>query len=127
MSIELRYHPLIPNRTCQRWNCPHLANITFEDIRVTGAARAGDIHGFRGDLLENLRFKNVSFARLPHAGWTCGYVDLSTFVAEGVSPTLNCSGGPNKDGEGLGPLLQAAQPSPDASTAAEAEELLPGM
>ena len=65
MSIELRYHPLIPNRTCESWDCPAFEDITFEDVRATGAARAGDINGFKGDLLRGLRFRNVSFATPP--------------------------------------------------------------
>ena len=51
MSIELRYHPLIPNRTCHPWDCPAFENVSFEDIAISGARRAGDIAGFAGDPL----------------------------------------------------------------------------
>lgn len=65
LSIELRYHPLIPNRSCHvnyeanEGDCPIFQDIRFEDIRVTGAARAGDINGFQGDQLQGLAFRNV--------------------------------------------------------------------
>jgi len=94
MSIELRYHPLIPNRTCHPWDCPSFEGVAFEDIRVTAAARAGDIAGFRGDLLRRLSFRNISFAQAPRTGWSCGYVDLASFEAHGVQPRLECSEGP---------------------------------
>lgn len=93
MSIELRYHPLIPNRTCQSWNCPVFEDISFEDIAITGAERAGDINGFKGDLLQGLRFKNVTFQTKPKHGWTCGYVNLTSFEATSVEPPLACSTG----------------------------------
>ena len=101
MSIELRYHPLIPNRTCQRWDCPRFSDVTFEDIRITGAARAGDIAGFDGDLLEKLTFKNVTFVNPPPRSWSCGYVDTSSFVATGVTPPLQCSNGPRESQDSL--------------------------
>jgi len=97
LSIELRYHPLIPNRTCHvnreanEGDCPIFENVSFEDIRVTGAKRAGDIAGFKGDLLEGLSFKNVSFETPPAGGWNCGFVDLHTFSAVNVTPPMTCS------------------------------------
>ena len=94
LSIELRYHPLIPNRTCAAWDCPLFEDVTFQDIRATGAVRAGDIAGFRGDLLRGLRFDNVTFAERPKQGWQCGYVDLASFSATGVDPPLRCVEGP---------------------------------
>jgi hypothetical protein len=94
MSIELRYHPLLPNRTCHDWDCPRLRDVSFEDIRITGAARAGDLSGLKGDLLQGLTFSNVSFATLPPVGWSCSYVNLSSFKSTGVSPPLSCSSGP---------------------------------
>jgi hypothetical protein len=36
MSIELRYHPLIANRTCKSWDCPTFKDIHFEDMVITG-------------------------------------------------------------------------------------------
>lgn len=95
MSIELRYHPLIPNRTCQPWDCPVFEDIRFEDIAATGASRCGDINGFKGDLLQGLTFKNVTFAETPKGGWSCGYVNLTSFSATGVDPPLACSSGPS--------------------------------
>lgn len=56
---------MIPNRTCtvnvpaNEGNCPIFQDISFEDIIATGAQRAGDIHGFEGDLLRGLSFRNV--------------------------------------------------------------------
>jgi len=94
MSIELRYHPLIPHRTCKDWNCPKFEDVLFQDIRVTGAKRAGDINGFKGDLLKGLTLQNVTFSETPSQGWSCGYVDLSTFRATNVNPPLKCSTGP---------------------------------
>eukprot|EP01044_Picomonas_judraskeda_P035383 COSAG03_NODE_15111_length_440_cov_174.982405_1_plen_70_part_01 len=53
-GIELRYHPLIPNRTCHvnleslEGDCPIFKDITFEDISIAGATKAGDISGFQG-------------------------------------------------------------------------------
>eukprot|EP00927_Polykrikos_kofoidii_P077578 TRINITY_DN74510_c0_g1_i1.p1 TRINITY_DN74510_c0_g1~~TRINITY_DN74510_c0_g1_i1.p1 ORF type:complete len:456 (+),score=62.94 TRINITY_DN74510_c0_g1_i1:56-1369(+) len=94
MSIELRYHPLIPNRTCHKWDCPLFENIHFEDIRATGASRAGDINGFDGDLLKGLTFRNVTFAEAPEQGWSCAYVDTKSFSAIDVDPPLSCSSGP---------------------------------
>eukprot|EP00038_Savillea_parva_P030910 m.81295 g.81295 ORF g.81295 m.81295 type:complete len:458 (+) comp9402_c1_seq1:109-1482(+) len=94
MSIELRYHPLIPNRTCTPWDCPLFDGVHFEDIVATGAARAGDINGFKGDLLNGLTFKNVTFKETPKLGWSCGYVNLDTFSAQDVQPPLTCSSGP---------------------------------
>lgn len=93
MSIELRYHPLIPNRTCEAWKCPTFENITFEDINIAGAQRAGDINGFQGDLLRGLAFRNVTFETLPKEGWTCGFVDMETFTSSDVKPPLQCSSG----------------------------------
>ena len=94
MSVELRYHPLIPNRTCLPWDCPLFSNVRFEDISIAGAARAGDINGFKGDLLQGLSFKNVTFKELPAGGWSCGYVNLTTFSAVDVTPPLKCVTGP---------------------------------
>ena len=100
ISIELRYHSLIPNRTCHvnyndnSGDCPVFNNVTFEDIHATGAARAGDIAGFKGDLLRGLTFRNVTFATKPAKGWTCGYVDVATFKATQMSLPLKCSEGP---------------------------------
>eukprot|EP00035_Acanthoeca_spectabilis_P009015 m.161537 g.161537 ORF g.161537 m.161537 type:complete len:187 (+) comp14579_c0_seq2:46-606(+) len=94
MSIELRYHPLIPNRTCTKWTCPTFENVNFEDILVTSAERAGDINGFAGDLLNGLSFKNVTIMEKPPLGWTCGYVNMSTFAAVQVEPPLACVSGP---------------------------------
>jgi len=113
MSIELRYHPLIPNRTCTSWDCPLFRNVTFEDIRITGAARAGDINGFLGDQLEQLTFRNVTFQQTPARGWTCGYVDLDSFVAKDVSPPLECHAGssPKRLTSGEGPGMSSADPS----------------
>ena len=93
-NISPRYHPLIPNRTCNHWDCPLFQNIHFEDIAITGAVRAGDINGFKGDLLQGLTFKNVTFEKVPKEGWKCGYVDLDTFKAEDVVPPLKCVSGP---------------------------------
>eukprot|EP00041_Stephanoeca_diplocostata_P014180 m.255214 g.255214 ORF g.255214 m.255214 type:complete len:484 (-) comp19612_c0_seq1:225-1676(-) len=95
MSIELRYHALIPNRTCLSWDCPLFADVSFEDIVITGAARAGDINGFKGDLLQGLRFSNVSFVNTPALGWKCGYVNTSSFSAIDVRPPLACNEGPS--------------------------------
>ena len=66
-------------------DCPIFQDILFEDIRATGAVRAGDIAGFKGDLLQGLTFRNVTFETPPSTGWTCGYVDVDTFTAEEVS------------------------------------------
>ena len=62
---------------------------------VLGAVRAGDINGFKGDLLQGLSFRNVSFQTPPKHGWSCGYVDAATFIAEDVVPKLTCSQGPS--------------------------------
>ena len=100
LSIELRYHPLIPNRTCHvnvatnEGDCPIFEDIRFEDIVVTGAVRAGDIAGFKGDLLRGLTFKNLTFRTKPKTGWSCGYVDMDSFSAVGVAPPLKCTNGP---------------------------------
>ena len=99
MSIELRYHPLIPNRTCHvnlatnQGDCPIFQDVTFEDIVVTGARTAGDINGFKGDLLKGLTFRNLTFKETPKQGWSCGYVDQATFSATAVNPPLSCSTG----------------------------------
>lgn len=99
ISIELRYHPLIPNRTCDvnvpalEGDCPIFKDISFEDIVIAGAVRAGDINGFKGDLLRGLTFRNVSFTEKPKGDWTCGYTDLTSFSAIDVSPPLTCSNG----------------------------------
>ena len=90
MSIELRYHPLIPNRTCQSWNCPAFEGVRFGNISVISAGQAGDINVFKGDLLEGLVFKNVTFQETPKQSWSCGFVNLTTFVAEDVVPPLSC-------------------------------------
>ena len=93
MSVEMRYHPLLPNRTCRgSWECPLFENVSFEDISITGARRAGDLAGLPGDPLRGLRFRNVSFRHLPPQGWHCSHVDLKSFVAEDVSPPLHCTG-----------------------------------
>ena len=81
LSIKLRYHPLIPNRTCTvnraagSGNCPIFQDITFEDISVKGADCAGNIAGFKGDLLEGLVFRNVTFETPPKDGWRCAHTD----------------------------------------------------
>ena len=99
MSIELRYHPLIPNRTCHvnlgtlEGTCPIFKDVAFEDISIGGAHKAGDISGFKGDLLQGLSFKNVSFAEKPTVDWNCGYTDLASFSAVDVRPPLTCSSG----------------------------------
>ena len=107
ISIELRYHPLIPNRTCHvnvetlEGDCPIFKDIAFEDITVAGATRAGDINGFVGDPLRGLTFKNVSFlSELPSSrGWNCGYTDLASFSAVNVQPQLTCHSGEAKQQE----------------------------
>eukprot|EP00037_Helgoeca_nana_P007503 m.68334 g.68334 ORF g.68334 m.68334 type:complete len:112 (-) comp18306_c0_seq4:73-408(-) len=93
-SIELKYHPLIPNRTCTQWDCPQFDGVHFEDIVITSAERAGDINGFAGDLLNGLTFKNVTFKEKPKLGWSCGYVNPDTFSAVQVDPPLSCASGP---------------------------------
>ena len=100
ISIELRYHPLIPNRTCHvnletlEGDCPIFKDIRFEDITVANATRAGDINGFLGDPLYGLAFNNVTFADLASGGgWQCGYTDLASFSAVDVRPPLTCSSG----------------------------------
>ena len=104
MSIELRYHPLLPNRTCHvnrealAGDCPIFSNVSFEDIAVTGAARAGDLNGFDGDLLHGLSFRNVTFKEAPKQGWTCGYTDLASFSQVAVDPPITCSAGPTGSG-----------------------------
>jgi hypothetical protein len=90
MSIELLYHPLIPHRACESWNCPTFENISFVDISIAAAQRAGGIHGLPGDPLRGLVFRNVTFETLPKIGWNCGFVDIATFEAEGVVPPLQC-------------------------------------
>lgn len=100
LSIELRYHPLIPNRTCHinreanEGDCPIFEDISFEDIRATSAVRAGDIAGFKGDLLQGLSFKNITFETAPKTGWNCGFVDVRSFSAVDVAPPMSCSTGP---------------------------------
>jgi hypothetical protein len=100
ISVELRYHPLIPNRTCHvnmetlEGDCPIFQDIAFQDISVAGAASAGSIAGFEGDLLRGLTFSNVTFAPRPKQAWSCGYVDLSSFAARNVQPPLSCKSGP---------------------------------
>ena len=84
----------MPNRTCHAWNCPIFQNVTFEDIAITTAKRAGDINGFQGAQLKGLTFRNVSFKEEPAEGWQCGFIDLDSFVAEDVHPKLECSPGP---------------------------------
>jgi hypothetical protein len=87
------------NRTCHvnvpalEGDCPIFKDITFEDIAIAGAVRTGDINGFKGDLLQGLTFKNVSFAEKPKGDWTCGYTDLASFSAVDVNPPLTCSSG----------------------------------
>jgi hypothetical protein len=90
ISVELRYHPLIPNRTCTEYDCPLFKDVRFENISISGAQRAGDINGFKGDLLTGLSFKNVTFKDKPKLGWSCGYTDLRTFSAVDVDPPLTC-------------------------------------
>ena len=100
LSIQLRYHPLIPNRTCSinratgEGNCPIFKDISFEDISIKGADCAGNIAGFKGDLIEGLTFRNVTFDTPPKDGWRCGYVDPKTFSSGGMTPALQCSPGP---------------------------------
>ena len=103
------------NRATDEGDCPVFRDITFEDIHVKGADCAGNIAGalariararpatccsddfarslgagFKGDLLEGLVFRNVTFETPPKDGWRCGYVDPKTFSAVGVSPPLEC-------------------------------------
>ena len=61
---------------------------------MLAAARAGDINGFKGDLLDGLVFRNLTFEETPKGLWSCGYVNLTSFVAEDVTPPLSCSAGP---------------------------------
>ena len=74
LSIQLRYHPLIQNRTCQvnratgEGDCPIFQDITFEDITIKGADCAGNIAGFKGDLLEGLTFRACTHA---HSAMHC--------------------------------------------------------
>ena len=92
MSIELRYHPLIPNRVCHEWDCPVFDGISFEDISVAGAEMAGDIYGLPGSKLRHLSFRNVSFQTKPvKSSWKCGLVNLKTFTSTNVNPPLKCS------------------------------------
>lgn len=39
-------------------------DVVFQGIAITGAARAGDINGFKGDTLKNLEFT----CRMPRPG-----------------------------------------------------------
>jgi hypothetical protein len=55
-------------------------DITFKDIIATGAARCGDIAGFKGDLLTGLTFDNVTFKTTPKKSWNCGYVGKTTRI-----------------------------------------------
>ena len=73
-------------------NCPIMQNVTFENISATGAKRAGDIHGLRGDLIHGLTFRNVSVPT--KEPWQCGYVDISSLIVDDVVPVLKCSAGP---------------------------------
>ena len=81
MSIALRYHPLIPNRTCHvnletlEGDCPIFKDIRFEDITVASATTAGDISGFVGDPLHGLAFKNVTLSKAMSAGLTLKVMD----------------------------------------------------
>lgn len=106
ISVELRYHALIPNWTCHvnvetlEGDCPIFKDITFEDIAIAGAVRAGDINGFKGDLLQGLSFKNVTFVEKPEQDWTCGYTDLASFSAVDVKPPLRCSSGKARSASG---------------------------
>ena len=83
-----------------RQDCPIFEDVLFDDIRVKGAVRAGDIAGFKGDLLSGLRFRNLTFETTPATSWTCGYVDLDTFSAVDVSPPITCSTGPSGEPSG---------------------------
>ena len=78
---------MIPNRSCQvnlakeTGDCPIFKNVAFEDIRVAGANRCGDLDGFKGALLQGLTFRNVTFATPPPVGWSCGYVETGSMSA----------------------------------------------
>ena len=99
LSIELRYGHYNPKHVCHvneqtlEGNCPIFQNVSFEDIVIAGATRAGDINGFPGDLLRDLTFKNVTFKETK-GGWSCGYTDAASFSAVDVDPPLMCHEGP---------------------------------
>ncbi len=130
ISIELRYHPLIPNRTCHvnrdtlEGDCPIMQNVTFEDIWATGAARAGDIDGFQGDLIQGLTFKNVSIpTKKP---WNCGYVDVDTLTAVDVKPPLKCSPGPRTGAQAAASGLGGATSSRSHTRAHDCDVTIAG-
>ena len=79
---------------------PRARNVTFEDVTVDAADYAGRISGLNDSCFERLTFRNVSIRGGSAAssvdaelgGWTCAYVQQSSFVAENVTPPFgSCS------------------------------------
>ena len=73
---------------------PRVRNVTFEDVTVDAADYAGQIHGLNDSCFEHLTFRNVSIRggsaasglSADEGGWSCAYVQQSTFVTESVTP-----------------------------------------
>jgi hypothetical protein len=88
-QVGLTYSDAHPK---QRAGSPLFRNVTFEDIVVTSAGVAGNLHGLTEDCLQGLTLRNVSILG-GEARWTCDNVDLASFIGDNVYPTLICNGG----------------------------------
>ena len=64
--------------------------LTFEDISVVAVTSVGHISGPPAGI-KNLTLKNIT-VESAGSGWGgCGNVDLTSFIAEDVSPPLKCN------------------------------------
>lgn len=70
---------------------PTLDGLTFEDVSIVSVKSVGHISG-PSSCVKNLSFRNVTVTEAGNGWGGCNNIDLATFVADGVSPPLTCSG-----------------------------------
>ena len=82
--IELSYGHPPPKR---RSGSPLFRNVTFENISVELAGKAGHKVGFPEDCLQGLSLRNITI-KGGAAKWTSDYIDLDSLDISDVTPPV---------------------------------------
>jgi len=85
------YINILPGRDNATAKPPTLDGLTFEDISIVSVKSVGHIRG-PSSCLKNVTFRNVTVDAKGVKWEGCNNVDLASFVADGVSPPLKCTG-----------------------------------